>query len=440
MKVLFIDPYGSDGCLDLVMRAQDAGHAVKWFFPRNDRNKDNGKGLVESVSDWREWARWADLIILADNVKYLREVDAWRKQRGTPVVGATVDSAALELDRTYGQKMFKQCGIGVVPYREFSNYDQAIAYVKKEMRRFVSKPCGEEPDKALSYVSKSPADLVYMLERWKRAQKLKGSFILQEFVEGTEMAVGGWIGPDGFAEGWTENFEFKKLMPGDVGCNTGEMGTAVSVVKKSRLAERVLKPLEDMLVQLGHTGYIDINCIVDEKGNPWPLEATARPGWPTLNIQMSLLKGDPVQWMADLLEGKDEKPWRMNEVAVGVVVAIGDFPHSHATKKDVVGVPIYGVTDSISNDLHFCNVMMGEAPREVNGKISAMPMPVSAGDYLLVATGTEATVSGAAKHAYSVVKKIEIPSSPIYRNDIGRRLSRQIPELKAHGFAAAWTY
>ena len=443
MRVLLVDTYGTDGMLDYAMRCQSAGHVVKWFFPKTERTRDNGKGLVETVNDWREWARWADIIILADNTKYLREVDAWRKSRGVPVIGATTDSAALELDRTYGQKMLKRCGIATVPYREFSKYDPAIAYVKREMRRFVSKPCGDEPDKALSYVAKSPADLVYMLERWKKAQKLKGDFILQDFVPGIEMAVGAWIGPNGFLPGWCENFEFKALMAGDRGPNTGEMGTIVRYVKASKLADRVLKPCEDMLVQLGHTGYVDVNCIIDERGNPWPLEWTMRMGWPTFNIQAALHEGDPVEWLAHLSSGHGgspqsghaSQPFRMNKVAAGVVLAIPDFPYSHATKKEVQGVPIYGLKGQVMEDTHLCQAMMADVPQEVNGKIVTASCITTAGDYVLVTTGVGDSVRDARSRAYRVMEKLTVPSSPFWRPDIGQRLKKQLPELQAMGYA-----
>ena len=156
-----------------------------------------GKGLVQVVDDWRPWMRWADLVIMGDNTKYLREIDAWRSRDGIKIIGATAESAQWELNRTYGQKIFEDHGIDVVPYKEFSDYDKAIEYVKKEDRRFVSKPCGDEPDKSLSYVSKSPEDMVFMLGRWKKRSTLKGKFILQDFIPGIEMAVGGFFGPGG---------------------------------------------------------------------------------------------------------------------------------------------------------------------------------------------------------------------------------------------------
>ena len=177
MKVLCIDAFGGDGMLDIVMRMQDDKHTVRWFFNHapGERNADYGKGLTTRVSDWREHVRWADLIVLADNTKYLREIDAVRKADPKKlIVGATVEAAAWELDRNLGQQVFKRAGIAVPPFREFSDYETAIAYVKRENRCFVCKPSYDEADKALSYVSKSPADLVYMLERWKKAKRHKG--------------------------------------------------------------------------------------------------------------------------------------------------------------------------------------------------------------------------------------------------------------------------
>ena len=426
--------------LDFACRAKADGHTVKWFIARTVKTEHIGKGLIDFVADWRDWMRWADLVVLPDNTRYLRELDAWRDREGVVVIGARQPTANWELDRKLGQEVFKKHGIDVPPFKEFAKYDEAIAYVKKEMRRFVSKPSGDEPDKSLSYVAKSPADMVYMLERWKKAQRHKGSFILQEFIGGTEMAVGAWCGPHGFNEGFCENWEFKKLMAGETGPATGEMGTVLRIVKNSKLADLVLKPLERTLIKEKYVGYVDVNCIIDDAGNPWPLEFTTRKGWPTFNIQQALLKGDTVQWLADLAAGRDSKPFMLNKVATGVVMAIPDFPYSHLTRKDVIGIPIYGLKSPTMSNVHLCEVMQGSAPAEQNGLISPKPCLVTAGDYLLVTSGIGDTVRSSAGAAYRVMKKLEVPNSPFWRPDIGQRLQKQLPNLQAMGFAKGLTY
>lgn len=434
MKILVVDQTGS--ALDWCLRCQRDGHSIKWFIRNNNGQSAIGDGFdgLEKVDDYRKWLIWADLVFTTDNTFYLEDLDNART-RGIPVFAPTKLGAELELDRLFGQKLLAKHGIPTIPGREFTDYDSAIAYVKREMRRFVSKPCGNEENKALSYVSKSPEDMLFMLQRWKRESKIKESFLLQEFRPGIEMAVGAWFGPNGFAPGWCENFEFKKLMVGDCGPNTGEMGTVVRYVRDSKLARKVLAPLEDDLIGMGFTGYIDVNCIIDEDGKAWPLEFTARPGWPLFNIQQALVTGDHALWMKKILDGQRTNPWTMDTVAVGVVMAIPDFPYSKLTKKEVSGIPLYGLKDSTLSNFHPCEMKLGVAPKNVGGKLLDVPMLVTAGDYVCVVTGLGKTVSEAKKAAYSRLGELTMPTSPIYRSDISDRLKKQLPKLQSHGYA-----
>lgn len=436
MRVLIVDPYGEQ--LDYACRCMRDGHEVKMFIKDGEKEKWIGRGLVDRVTDYRPWMRWANLVVVADNLLYLRDMEMWRRE-GCKIVGATVEAAAWELDRETGMKVMKAAGIPVPPYRMFDDYDRAISYVKSKGTRFVSKPCGDA-DKALSYVSKDAADLVYMLERWKRSGKLKGAFILQEFIPGIEMAVGGWFGPGGFNAGWCENWECKKLFPGELGPATGEMGTVLRVVRRSKLADLVLKPLEAALAKVGYVGYVDVNCIIDAKGRPCPLEFTMRFGYPLWNIQQALHQGDHAQWLLDLAEGRDADNWLMDQIAVGVVMAIPDFPYSHMTRKEVVGVPLYGLESALVPSVHPCQMMLGESPVFANGKVIKQPTMQTAGDYVLVASGVSSKVSSSRRRALAVLKKLSMPASPFWRNDIGIRLKKEIPELQRMGFCQGMTF
>lgn len=439
MNILVIDT-DNGSTIGWLMKCQDAGHSVRMYTGKPHK-KHVGQGLIKKIEDWHDSMGWADLVFCPDNTRYLRELDEWRKRdRRKMIIAPSEAAAAWELDRLKGMKVFRDAGIAVPDCKEFSDYDAAIAYVKKEDRPFVSKPCGDEDDKSLSYVAKSPADLVFMLERWKKVGKLKGKFLLQEKIKGIEVAVGAWHGPSGFVDGWEVNFEHKKLMPGDHGPNTGEMGTVMQYVKDDALADALLKPLAKQLAKIDYVGDIDVNAIVDEEGNPWPLEFTMRPGWPAFNIQAPLIEGDPVEWLADIWEGKTKGPWLYDKISVGVVMAIPDFPYSKATQKDVCGLPLYGLDDVDMNDVHLCEVMRGEAPHDVDGRVVNGPAIVSAGDYILVGTGVADTVHDARRKVYSTLGKISMPGSPFYRDDIGERLKTGIPELQAHGFCSKMEY
>lgn len=439
MKILCIDATAS--FLDFAMRCEAMGHEVRVFMgPCKDGSRyPVGDGLLTKVPEWQGSMRWADLIITSDNVKYLKEMESYRRA-GYPIFGPNMEVTDWELERGTGQDIFEDHGIKCLPSTIFKTYDEAIEFLNKNPEgRYVSKPTGDA-DKALSYVSKSSQDMMFMLNHWKRKQISKVPFLFQEFRPGIEMAVGGWVGRDGFLSHFLENFEFKKLMNDEVGVNTGEMGTAMKYVtaEESLLARTVLLPLEAALIRSGYTGYIDVAVIIDKKGNPWPLEFTSRPGWPLFQIQQAL-HPDPCQWMLDALNGKDTfKPF--DDIAIGVVVTMPDFPYSHMTRKEVTGFPVWGITTKNRFNVHPCEMMLGEAPVLENGKIKTKQMMVTAGDYVLVVTGTEPTISEAKDSAYDVLRQLEIPNSPIYRTDIGCRLEKQIPELQSLGYATSWEW
>lgn len=423
------------------MRCEALGHEVRVFMgPCKDGSRyPVGDGLLTKVPEWQGSMRWADLIITSDNVKYLKEMESYRRA-GYPIFGPNMEVTDWELERGTGQDIFEDHGIKCLPSTIFKTYDEAIDFLNKNPEcRYVSKPTGDA-DKALSYVSKSSQDMMFMLSYWKKKTTKKVPFLFQEFTPGIEMAVGGWVGRDGFLSHFLENFEFKKLMNDEVGVNTGEMGTAMKYVtaEESLLARTVLLPLEAALIRSGYTGYIDVAVIIDKKGNPWPLEFTSRPGWPLFQIQQAL-HPDPCQWMLDALNGKDTfKPF--DDIAIGVVVTMPDFPYSHMTRKEVTGFPVWGITTKNRFNVHPCEMMLGEAPVLENGKIRTKQMMVTAGDYVLVVTGTEPTISEAKDSAYDVLRQLEIPNSPIYRTDIGCRLEKQIPELQSLGYATSWEW
>ncbi len=429
MKILAIDPAGA--ALDWYMRCLDHGHKIKVWMKPGEKTEYIGKGIIDKVEDWRPHADWADMIFLADNTRYLDACDVLRKQ-GKCVIGPTKESSLWELDRGIGQEIFEKNGIETIPSEVFSNYQDAIKFVKKNMKRYVSKPSGDA-DKSLSYCSKGPEDMCFMLQRWERNNKLKGEFILQEFKGGVEFAVGGWIGPGGFNEYWCENFEFKKLMNDEKGVATGEQGTVLRYTKKSKLAERVLLPCEEDILATGHSGYVDVNCIIDGD-NIYPLEWTMRNGYPTFDLQQCLHEGDPAEWMRDLAEGVDAENIIPNKITTGVVLTIPEYPYSHLTGKETSGIPIYGI-DKYRDNIHPCEMMLGSAPHKVDGTIKDKKCLVTGGDYVLIATGVADTVSASSKAAYKVLDSLIVPNSPGFRTDIGKRLKKELPILQKDGFA-----
>jgi phosphoribosylamine--glycine ligase len=398
-----------------------------------------GDGLIEKIAGekWQAHVNWADLIITTDNVKWLKELDVYRK-KGYPVLSPSYESAQLELDRGAGQKLMQKCGIDVIPYQMFSDYKKAEKYVLAEKRPFVSKPNGDK-DKALSYVGKSVKDMVFKLRRVGSDGKTHGTFMMQEKVEGVEFSVNGWLGKNGFLKYVEECWEHKTFMNDDVGPNTGETGSAIRYMKmsESQLAQEVLLPLEGDLIKMGHTGSVDVSVIIDEDGSPRPMEFTCRLGWPSFNI-VQTLHPDPCEWLAHLVDGDDTfEP--MPDIAVGIVMSIPPWPNKNPEPKASNGIPVWGLDDENEYRPYLapCELVSGMAPDDNGVDQRCM---VSAGEYLVVATGLGDTVSEAARQAYAAADSVEIPNNPQYRTDIGKRLKQDIPALQKMGFATEWAY
>jgi phosphoribosylamine---glycine ligase len=438
VKILLIDAdvVGLDFCL----RCQAWGHEIRWWQEKDKGEPPltgNGMG-IEKVEKWQDSVEWADLIIPTLNNKFILQLDGLR-EAGYPVFGPSMGSRELEVEREAGMQIMEDAGIAIPPYRTFTNFEQAIAHVKKMDEPFACKPLGDNQDKSLTYVAKSPEGLVNKLEGWKSQGKNLKKFILQTKVEGVEFGISRWMGSTGFVGLPNESFEYKKLMPGDYGVNTGETGTVLKYVEKSKLYDTMLKPLEKRLLQLKHRGDIAINCIVDKTGKPNFLEFTARLGFPFNLIVQALHRQDPAQWMKDAIEGKDTlKPSR--ETAVGFLMWLPQFPYP--TPKDCTdNIPIYGVEDKDLGNIHFVSVKWDKAWRKEDDKIVNTEGFCSTGEYLLVVSGTGDTVVKAREKATRIIDKLDVPNDPAIREDVGdARLAKKIKTLQSCAYAEEWRY
>ena len=422
MRVLFLADRGWDGILDLALRAQALGHQVRVFLGKYDDVKHPlGKGLVKRVPDWRDSMRWADLVILEGNTRYMGELDAWRR-RGVPIVGGNDESASWEHNREIGMRVLEEAGVPLVEHQVFRDYDQAIRYVERRGEPSYCKPCSDTGNKALSAKTGVPEDPSWQLRRWKeRLGRPSAPIMLQDAIDGIEMGCAVWAGPAGFAAGIEENWEEKKLHAGDLGVNTGEVGSIQRYVARSKLFDKVLRPCEEALERLGVVCNFSINCIVDGDGTGWPLEWTVRCGWPSTNLEVELLD-DPIEFLLALALGEDTRVMhKLDEFVVGVGLNLPPFPHPPPDYRDVIGIPIF--CDDYSG-FHACEVMAG----------TDTPL-ATAGTAVAFITGNGEKVGEAQRQAYKRIEQISMPGSPFWRDDIAQRLRKELPRLQEHGFA-----
>lgn len=432
MKILVIDCEWAG--LDFCLRCIADGHDVRWCCP-SIRPLGRGFPGLTKVDDWRNSMSWVGkdgLIVLTGNSKWLVELDRYRDM-GFKIFGPTLASAQLEINRKAGMDAMRSIGIDIPHFETFNSLQEAEQFAAKADQPYVFKPLGSEDDKSLTYVSSSPADMTGWLQRQRaRGMKLKAPCMLQEKIDMVaEIGVSGWFGPEGFLpKKYQICFEHKKLMDGDIGPATGEMGTACQYVREDKVAEDMLLPMAPILQALGHRGDFAIGCGVDSKGKVWPFEFTARLGWPAFYIQVASHKGDVAQWMRDLLDGEDTLKVDYRP-AIGVVLAQPPFPQWNGKEDCVVGNPICGAD---SDQVHPVMMMLGKGPCMDGGKVMEQMCPQTAGELVAVATGLGATVAKARKSCYGAVDEMGF-SDMMYRTDIGEKLEEQLPMLHKFGLA-----
>ena len=439
MKLLILD---TENCmLSWAWRAAEAGHQVRWFVkPEALDVREVGRGFrgIEKIDNFVPSLRWADLIIVSGNDRYIERLTALKKQ-GYPVFGPTTQSAKLEISRKAGMELLQKVGIEVVPYETFKNMEEAARHVEQSGERFVFKTMGDNEDKSLTYVSKSAADMLTWMEgKIKQGQQPKGEVMLQEFVKGIEMGVSRFMGRDGFIGPWNESFEYKKLMPGNYGPNTGEMGTIAYFTPDSKLGEETLAKLEEELVAMGHTGDVALGFMIPDNAKPAPTEFTVRWGWPIGNMMLGAIEGDPVTWIADAMNGKDTTSFRQ-DIGCCLVLAHGDFPRQEMPLEEVQNLPIYGITRGNKKHLHPQSVKIDVMPDMDGDKVVRRPVWNTTERYALVVTGFGRDVKQASERAYKTMDQLHL-ANPIVRNDVGEDLQEKLPQLHKMGYALHCSY
>ena len=424
MKILVIDQEAMG--LDFVLRCTDAGHDVRWYRYTTKPIRDGeGFARIRIIDDWRPAMTWVGkdgLVFLTGNHRFLHELDRWRDY-GWQIFGPTVASARLEIDRAAGMDAMQAAGIAIPAYQTFNSLEDAMAAARKSDRPLVFKTMGDEDDKSLSYVASDPADMAgWIAQKIRRGMRLKGPCMLQEKIDMlAEVGISGWMGPDGFLpDRWQICFEHKKLMNDDIGPNTGEQGTVCQYEEADRLADDILKPMEPVLRALGHRGDFAVGAGIDRKGQAWPFEFTCRAGWPAFFIQCASHRGDPAQWMADLMAGKDSLRVE-RDAAIGVVMAQPRYPYNASPPELVEGNPIK-IEPASMRAVHPVAVMRDRGAL------------LTTGEYVLVATALGAGVGRARERVYRAVDGIKFPNR-MYRTDIGASLERSLPALHRLGYA-----
>lgn len=424
-KFLFVSNESLSG--DIAWTLKKEGHEVRVYIKAKS-DADVYNGFLDKIPEWESSVDWADFIIF-DHVGF-GEVAARLRRKGKKVIGGSVYTDRLEIDREFGQAEMRRWGINVLPSWTFSNYDEAMTFIKANPARYVFKPNGNTPSsgKSLLFLGEEEdgKDLLEILGQNRTIwQKKAPTFHIQRLVSGVEVAVGAFFNGKDFILPININFEHKRLFPGEIGPFTGDMGELMFWSSPNTLFQETLQKLLPALQQSGYVGYVDINCIVNGRGI-YPLEFTTRFGYPTIFIQSEGITMPLAEWLSKLANGEQFELKVKRGFQLGVEIFIPSY-FSKSKDKETVEIyrdlPIFFKKPNNIEGVHIQDVKMEEGVWRIAGESGS----------LLVVTGTGSIVEEARHQAYSRIQNIMIQNM-FYRTDIGSNWSTEGDKLRTWGY------
>lgn len=215
-KFLFVSHEALIG--DLAWQIKKEGNEVRYHI-QSKFDKDVCDGFVDKTDDWNSEKDWADVIVF-DDLGFGETADKLRRD-GKLVVGGSIYTDKLEDEREFGQEEMKKAGTNILPTWNFTDFDEALKFVKENPSRYVIKPSGKaQNEKELLFIGQEEdgMDIIQVLELYKKnwAKKIK-VFQMQKFAAGVEVAVGAFFNGKDFILPVNINFEHKRMFPGEIG-------------------------------------------------------------------------------------------------------------------------------------------------------------------------------------------------------------------------------
>jgi phosphoribosylamine-glycine ligase len=411
----------------MLLRFAREGHACDWFdlapYPKSHKVL---KGLIPPPLESPNYDEYDlcvfDLTGHGDIAEEISEV--------VPVIGDSIFASKLEDDRLFGIQVMEEAGIEVPAYESFQTPEEAKAFIVEFPKRYVFKPFtvdGVEQDGDTTYVSDSAEDMLKVIDKcWKDAKQVP--FLLQEVVEGIEVAVNGYF--DGASFHFvTHTLEEKKFMAGGYGPNTGCSGNLIYWPERDNRLVGELKKLVPFLKESGYKGPLDLNTIVSEN-HAYGLEFTPRFGFDSTASEISMLGHGWAQFLYEIAtapEGgyidHDPTPEAKGRWAASERLTIPPYPEENPSLY-ASKVPIKG----IDLDWAWINCYMWDARLDgddlvtvgLNGNICS---PVACGH----------TPEGAWKGLDRISKPIKFPNLQC-RDDLEESTLKRLAEVRQLGW------
>tara|TARA_A100001391_G_scaffold169637_1_gene130553 strand:- start:5894 stop:7180 length:1287 start_codon:yes stop_codon:yes gene_type:complete len=421
MKVLIIGGGGREHALAWKVAQADTVEKVL-VAPGNAGTAREAKveNVALDVLDQQGLAELAEregvaLTIVGPEAPLVEGLVDYFQSRGLKCFGPGKAAAQLEGSKAFTKDFLARHAIPTAAYGNFTDMDEALAYVREQGAPIVIKADGLAAGKGVivAMTLEEAEDAVRDMLDGNKFGDAGHRVVVEEFLDGEEasfivMVDGEHILPMATSQ------DHKRVGDGDTGPNTGGMGAyspapVVTDQVHQRIMDQVIRPTVAGMAAEGmpYTGFLYAGLMIDGDGQPKVIEYNCRFGDPETQPIMMRLRSDLAALCLAALDGaldQVEADWDPRPT-LGVVMAAGGYPDSYDK-----GDEIHGLDDADSDTVKVFHAGTSGA----DGKV------LTSGGRVLCVTALGDSVADAQKHAYQGVARISWRGA-YHRTDIGYR-------------------
>ena len=333
-------------------------------------------------------------------------VDKFRAA-GLKIFGPTKAATEIESSKDFAKRLMKKYDVPTADYATFSDFEEAMAYVRKGSLPTVLKYDGLAAGKGVviaTTMEEAEATLRDMLLDTKFGE---GRVVIEEFLTGEEFSLmcfvaGNKVCPMPVAQ------DHKRAYDNDEGPNTGGMGAytqlpLVTAEDHEYAMTNIMQRVADAMVAEGtpFTGVLYGGLMKTPQGIK-VIEFNARFGDPETEVVLPRLKSDAIDVFMAVANNEQPEPEWSDEATLGIVLASKGYPGDYEK-----GYVINGVERVESKVFH-----MGTAMKD--GEL------VTAGGRVMIVVASAPTLKEALSKAREDIAKIECDNL-FHRTDIGAK-------------------
>ena len=333
---------------------------------------------------------------------------------GLRIFGPTQAAARLESSKVFAKDFMERHGIPTARSGSFSDSEAARTFARGMAFPIVVKADGLALGKGV-IIAQDFAEAAAAIHDIMEARKFgdAGSrVVIEEFLEGEECSIHALVDGTSYLL-FPGAQDHKRALDGDLGPNTGGMGTFSPPAKlltpemESRVRREVLDPFIEGLAKDGirYRGMLFPGLMIGSGGLK-VLEFNCRFGDPETQVLLPRLDGDLLDLLEATIDGRlvrVQANWSPQS-AVCVVLASGGYPGDYEKGRVIDGLDDAGRTTTVFH----------AGTRLENGRI------VTAGGRVLGVTALADDLAAARSRAYEAVAQIRFEGAQ-FRRDIAAK-------------------